>query len=242
MTALHWAAKKSEEEVAKLLIDKGADVYAEDKDGKKPLDIARELWPNSRVTQLLYENDYSLQEVATYAGEVAVGTAEIAGTVALVTAAGVAGLAIDAAVAVGELAVGAVQAVANAPAPVYDEERRGRLRDAAGAAPPGSYAYYRRTEHVRRDYGYDDDSGCSIQSYQKQQRAYLHLSQFVSHNLQSASIELVKQSLYSPSFEELGIKMDGKCAAITRGFSQGLFFLINVNYSRITPQQNFMNV
>ncbi|WCR58337.1 MAG: hypothetical protein PG980_000809 [Wolbachia endosymbiont of Ctenocephalides felis wCfeJ] len=57
----------------------------------------------------------------------------------------------------------------------------------------------------------------------EQQEAYLHLSQFVSNNFQDASIQPVKQSLYSPSFEELGIKMDGKCTAVTRGFSQGLF-------------------
>ncbi|WP_264377126.1 hypothetical protein [Wolbachia endosymbiont (group B) of Ochlodes sylvanus] len=141
-------------------------MYAEDKDGKKPIDLARER-NHSSVEKLLYENDYSLNEVATYAGEVAVGTAEVAGTVALVTAAGVAGLAIDAAVAVGEVAVGAVQAVADAATTEpseYDVERRRRLETAAGGAQPGSlHYYYQRTEHVRREYGYDDDSGGNVQ-------------------------------------------------------------------------------
>ncbi len=54
MTALHWAAKENESRVAKLLIDKGADVYAEDKDGKKPIDLARER-NHSSVEKLLYE-------------------------------------------------------------------------------------------------------------------------------------------------------------------------------------------
>ncbi|WP_265014507.1 ankyrin repeat domain-containing protein [Wolbachia endosymbiont (group B) of Camptogramma bilineatum] len=224
MTALHLVARENNLGVAELLINKGADVYAEDKDGKKTIDLARER-NHSSVEKLLYENDYSLNEVATYAGEVAVGTAEVAGTVALVTAAGVAGLAIDAAVAVGEVAVGAVQAVADAATTEpseYDVERRRRLETAAGGAQPGSLHYYQRTEHVRREYGYDDDSGCSIQSYQKQQKAYLHLSQFVSHNLQNASIELVKQGLYLPSFEARNVKINGKCTAITRGLSQAL--------------------
>ncbi|WP_341812159.1 ankyrin repeat domain-containing protein [Wolbachia endosymbiont (group A) of Conops quadrifasciatus] len=111
MKALYWAAKKSEEGVAKLLIDKGADVYAEDKDGKKPLDIARELWPHFRVTQLLYENDYSLNEVATYAGEVAVGTTLVAGGLAAGVVLGAVGFMVDATLQtvqlVGDVVVGA---------------------------------------------------------------------------------------------------------------------------------------
>lgn len=221
MTALHLVARENNLGVAELLIDKGADVYAEDKDGKKPIDLARER-NHSSVEKLLYENDYSLNEVATYAGEVVVGTAEVAGTVALVTAAGVAGLAIDAAVGVGELAVGAVQVVADAATAEpseYDRERRGRLEAAAGGAQPGSLHYYQRTEHVRRE----EDDGCIIQSYQEQQKAYFYLSEFASNNFQNASVEQVKQGLYLPSFEERGIEVNGKCVAITRGLTQALF-------------------
>nr|WP_284706098.1 tetratricopeptide repeat protein [Wolbachia pipientis] len=65
-------------------------------------------------------------------------------------------------------------------------------------------------------------SGSSIQFYQKQQKAHLHLSQFVSRNLQNASIESVKQGLYLPSFEARNVKINGKCTAITRGLSQAL--------------------
>ncbi|MFT4314284.1 MAG: ankyrin repeat domain-containing protein [Wolbachia pipientis] len=223
MTALHLVARENNLGVAELLIDKGADVYAEDKDGKKPIDLARER-NHSSVEKLLYENDYSLNEVATYAGEVVVGTAEVAGTVALVTAAGVAGLAIDAAVAVGELAVGAVQAAADAATAEpseseYDREQRGRLEAAAGGAQPGSLHYYQRTEHVRRE----EDDRCIIQSYQEQQKAYFYLSEFASNNFQNASVEQVKQGLYLASFEERGIEVNGKCVAITRGLTQALF-------------------
>ena len=39
-TPLHYAAYSSQKEVAELLIDKGADVNAKDKNGKTPLDWA----------------------------------------------------------------------------------------------------------------------------------------------------------------------------------------------------------
>ncbi|GFR28392.1 uncharacterized protein TNCT_638791 [Trichonephila clavata] len=66
------------------------------------------------------------------------------------------------------------------------------------------------------------ESGFSIQFHQKQEKAYFHLSQFVSNNLQDASIGSVKQGLYLPSFEECGVEIDGKCVAITRSLSQAL--------------------
>ncbi|WP_341812160.1 hypothetical protein [Wolbachia endosymbiont (group A) of Conops quadrifasciatus] len=121
--------------------------------------------------------------------------------------------------------------MANAPAPVYDKERRRRLRDAAGGAGPGSLAYYQRTEHVRKEYGYHDShDGCSIQFRQEQQKAYLHLSQFVSHNFQSALIESIKQGLYLPSFEARNVKINGKCTAITRSLSQALSLQNNKSF------------
>jgi ankyrin repeat protein len=39
-TPLHWAAHKGYLEVAKILLARGADVNAKDKDGKTPLDSA----------------------------------------------------------------------------------------------------------------------------------------------------------------------------------------------------------
>ena len=45
---------------------------------------------------------------------------------------------------------------------------------------------------------------------------YSHLSIFLSF------IEPVKQGLYLPSFEERGVKIDGKCTEITRSLSQAL--------------------
>ncbi|MDG7055245.1 MAG: tetratricopeptide repeat protein, partial [Wolbachia endosymbiont of Menacanthus eurysternus] len=98
--------------------------------------------------------------------------------------------------------------------------QRKRLEAAAGGAQPGSFHYYQRTEHIRREH---DNDSCLIQLCQEQQKAYFHLSQFISHNAQNASIKPVKQGLYLPSFETRNVEVNGKCTAITRGFSQGMF-------------------
>ncbi|GFQ65483.1 uncharacterized protein TNCT_395071 [Trichonephila clavata] len=66
------------------------------------------------------------------------------------------------------------------------------------------------------------ESHCSIQHYGKQQKAFLGLSKFISHNASHAEIKSVKQGLYLPSFEERGVKINGKCVAITCGLSQAL--------------------
>ncbi|MFT4327455.1 MAG: tetratricopeptide repeat protein [Wolbachia pipientis] len=82
------------------------------------------------------------------------------------------------------------------------------------------------SDHLYTSYTYDlieskqRESGCSIQHYEKQQ---LDLSKFVSSHIRHAEIELVKQGLYLPSFEERGIEVNGKCVAITRGLTQALF-------------------
>ncbi|XP_076288080.1 uncharacterized protein LOC143212793 isoform X3 [Lasioglossum baleicum] len=60
-------------------------------------------------------------------------------------------------------------------------------------------------------------------SDKKQQEAFLRLSEFISsYYSPNISIESVRQGLYFPSFEERGIKIDGKCTAITRSLSQAL--------------------
>ncbi|MEC4735587.1 MAG: ankyrin repeat domain-containing protein [Wolbachia endosymbiont of Halictus tumulorum] len=68
----------------------------------------------------------------------------------------------------------------------------------------------------------EQESRYSIQFFQEQEEAYLHLSEFVSNNFQNASIESIKQGLYLPSFKVRNVKIDGKCTAITRGLSQAL--------------------
>ncbi|WP_375316602.1 ankyrin repeat domain-containing protein [Wolbachia endosymbiont (group A) of Colletes cunicularius] len=83
------------------------------------------------------------------------------------------------------------------------------------------------SDHLYTSYTYSFirsiESKCSIQHYGKQQKAFLDLSKFVSSYISHAEIESVKQGLYLPSFEERGIKINGKCIAITRGLSQALF-------------------
>ena len=59
-----------------------------------------------------------------------------------------------------------------------------------------------------------------LSHFNKEQQAAL--LQFVSSSFPNASIELVKQGLYLPSFEERGVNVNGKCIAITRGLSQAL--------------------
>ncbi|WP_174516983.1 cytoplasmic incompatibility factor CifB [Wolbachia endosymbiont of Cardiocondyla obscurior] len=56
--------------------------------------------------------------------------------------------------------------------------------------------------------------------FDKEQQAAL--LQFVSSSFPNASIELVKQGLYLPSFEKRGVNVNGKCVAITRSLSQAL--------------------
>ncbi|GFT70880.1 uncharacterized protein TNCV_4163621 [Trichonephila clavipes] len=76
----------------------------------------------------------------------------------------------------------------------------------------------------------------SVYSDKKQQEAFLRLSEFISsYYPPNVSIESVRQGLYLPSFEERGVKIDGKCTTITRGLSQALFshkpFLSNLETS-----------
>ncbi|WP_304956792.1 C48 family peptidase [Wolbachia endosymbiont of Delia radicum] len=59
-----------------------------------------------------------------------------------------------------------------------------------------------------------------LSHFNKEQQAAL--LQFVSSSFPNASIELVKQGLYLPSFEERGVNVNGKCVATTRGLSQAL--------------------
>ncbi|GFT40841.1 uncharacterized protein NPIL_168231 [Nephila pilipes] len=60
-------------------------------------------------------------------------------------------------------------------------------------------------------------------SDKKQQEAFLRLSEFISsYYSPNISIESVRQGLYFPSFEERGVKIDGKCTAVTRSLSQAL--------------------
>ncbi|WP_341810112.1 hypothetical protein [Wolbachia endosymbiont (group A) of Apotomis capreana] len=61
-----------------------------------------------------------------------------------------------------------------------------------------------------------DLSPKQIQSVHHNKKQQLRLSKFAS------SIQPVKQGLYLPSFEERGVKIDGKCTAITRSLSQAL--------------------
>ncbi|MDG7055809.1 MAG: ankyrin repeat domain-containing protein, partial [Wolbachia endosymbiont of Menacanthus eurysternus] len=65
-----------------------------------------------------------------------------------------------------------------------------------------------------------EESKCSIQSYQKQQGK---LFKFISRSIQNIEIRQVRQGLYLPSFEARNVKINGKCIAITRGLSQGMF-------------------
>ncbi|CAG2166137.1 unnamed protein product, partial [Oppiella nova] len=62
-----------------------------------------------------------------------------------------------------------------------------------------------------------------IQSQSKQQKAFLHLGKYVSHHFFTVKIEAIKQGLYLPVFESRGVKINGKCASITRAVSQLLF-------------------
>ncbi|MGL9779403.1 MAG: hypothetical protein ACR5K5_04035 [Wolbachia sp.] len=64
----------------------------------------------------------------------------------------------------------------------------------------------------------------SVCRNKKQQEVPSHLSKFVSF------IESVKQGLYLPLFEERGVKIDGKCVAITRGLSQALLLQSNKSF------------
>ncbi|WP_305879712.1 cytoplasmic incompatibility factor CifB [Wolbachia endosymbiont of Phyllotreta cruciferae] len=61
-----------------------------------------------------------------------------------------------------------------------------------------------------------------VQSLHFDEEQQAALLQFVSSSFPNASIELVKQGLYLPSFEKRGVNINGKCVAITRGLSQAL--------------------
>jgi|GEM_PF-2848768 len=62
----------------------------------------------------------------------------------------------------------------------------------------------------------------SIQKCKGQQKAHLHLSQFIDNHLPNVGMKPIRQGLYLPSFEERGVKINGKCTTITRGLSQAL--------------------
>ncbi|WCR53296.1 MAG: hypothetical protein PG981_000318 [Wolbachia endosymbiont of Ctenocephalides orientis wCori] len=62
--------------------------------------------------------------------------------------------------------------------------------------------------------------GAQLSHFNKEQQAAL--LQFVSSSFPNASIELVRQGLYLPSFEKRGVNINGKCVAITCGLSQAL--------------------
>ncbi len=133
MTALHWTAKKGQREVAKLLIDNGAATNAVDNNGRTALRWA-EIEINPGVGELL-----GGESRLAVAAQMTVGGVIVGGLIAGVCAIGVVPLAVTG------LVVGGVVAAANAPAPVYDGERRRRLEAAAGGAQPGSLHYYQRT-------------------------------------------------------------------------------------------------
>ncbi|APR97793.1 ankyrin repeat domain-containing protein [Wolbachia endosymbiont of Folsomia candida] len=76
-----------------------------------------------------------------------------------------------------------------------------------------------------------------IQSNKKQQKAFTHLSKYIESNFPGSETKAVKQGLYLPSFESRNIKMNGKCAAITRVFSQGLFLGQQVHESFLANLQ-----
>ncbi|MGL9778991.1 MAG: ankyrin repeat domain-containing protein [Wolbachia sp.] len=100
---------------------------------------------------------------------------------------------------------------------IYQKVLRKR-RDVLGPDHPSTLLTSRNIEAVSRKRA----SGSSIQFHQKQQKAYFHLSEFISNNLQNVSIKPAKQGLYLPSFEKRGVKINGKCVAITRSLSQAL--------------------
>lgn len=62
-----------------------------------------------------------------------------------------------------------------------------------------------------------EKGGCLIQSHQRQKK------KFIFHYLLDIEIKPVRQGIYLPSFEVRGVKIDGKCVAITRGLTQALF-------------------
>ncbi|ONI58212.1 MULTISPECIES: cytoplasmic incompatibility factor CifB [Wolbachia] len=61
-----------------------------------------------------------------------------------------------------------------------------------------------------------------VQSLHLDEGQQAALSQFVSSSFPNASIKLVKQGLYLPSFKKRGVNVNGKCVAITRSLSQAL--------------------
>ncbi|WP_143689013.1 hypothetical protein [Wolbachia endosymbiont of Nilaparvata lugens] len=52
---------------------------------------------------------------------------------------------------------------------------------------------------------------------------FTRIFEFISNSFPNASIKSVRQGLHLPSFEKRGVKVNGKCVAITRSFSQALF-------------------
>ncbi|XGA08004.1 MAG: ankyrin repeat domain-containing protein [Wolbachia endosymbiont of Xenopsylla cheopis] len=63
----------------------------------------------------------------------------------------------------------------------------------------------------------------SIEAQLNQQQVFIQLEKTIKSIVLNAKIKSVRQGLYLPSFEQRNVKIKGKCAAITRGFSQSLF-------------------
>ncbi len=70
-------------------------------------------------------------------------------------------------------------------------------------------------------------SGCSDE---ERQEVVSCLSEFILNNLPDASVKSVRQGLYLPSFETRGVKINGKCTAITRSLSQALSLQNNKSF------------
>ncbi len=75
-----------------------------------------------------------------------------------------------------------------------------------------------------------DQSDSRIQSQRRQQKSYLRLSKFLSRDFPDAILTSVKQGLYLPAFEKRSVRINGKCSAITRAFSQTLFLQQGTSY------------
>lgn len=64
MTALHYAARRGDEEIVKLLLDAGADPYLENEMGVNVFKICEMSGPFPSVMKLLNNEDYSSTAVS----------------------------------------------------------------------------------------------------------------------------------------------------------------------------------
>ncbi len=62
-----------------------------------------------------------------------------------------------------------------------------------------------------------------VQANEKQQKSFVKLNKYINSNFHKIEVKAIKQGLYLPSLESRNVQINGKCAAITRIFSQGLF-------------------